>query len=134
MISFSELYSHINELKQVNLAQRRKQALRMKKLAKSAAFKKKVERSKFRVASPEKIRVKAQKLAKKKVLDKYYPNYQNMPMMQKIKIDAIVAQKYGGMINKIATKSLKVIKKNELQKVKDARDTRSNWNYCVYFW
>ena len=124
MITFSELYSHINELKQVNLAQRRKQALRMKKLAKSAAFKKKVERSKFRVASPEKIRVKAQKLAKKKVLDKYYPNYQNMPMMQKIKIDAIVAQKYGGMINKIATKSLKVIKKNELQKVKDARDTR----------
>ena len=124
MISFSELYSHINELKQVNLAQRRKQALRMKKLAKSAAFKKKVERSKFRVASPEKIRVKAQKLAKKKVLDKYYPNYQNMPMMQKIKIDAIVAQKYGGMINKIATKSLKVIKKNELQKVKDARDTK----------
>ena len=124
MISFSELYSHINELKQVNLAQRRKQALRMKKLTKSAAFKKKVERSKFRVASPEKIRVKAQKLAKKKVLDKYYPNYQNMPMMQKIKIDAIVAQKYGGMINKIATKSLKVVKKNELQKVKDARDTR----------
>ena len=124
MISFSELYSHLNELKQVNLAQRRKQALRMKKLAKSAAFKKKVERSKFRVASPEKIRVKAQKLAKKKVLDKYYPNYQNMPMMQKIKIDAIVAQKYGGMINKIATKSLKVVKKNELQKVKDARDTK----------
>ena len=124
MITFSELYSHMNELKQVNLAQRRKQAIRMKKLAKSAAFKKKVERSKLRVASPEKIRVKAQKLAKKKVLDKYYPNYQNMPMMQKIKIDAIVAQKYGGMINKIATKSLKVVKKNELQKVKDARDTR----------
>ena len=121
MISFSELYSHINELKQVNLAQRRKQALRMKKLAKSAAFKKKVERSKFRVASPEKIRVKAQKLAKKKVLDKYYPNYQNMPMMQKIKIDAIVAQKYGGMINKIAQRSAKVVKKKELLKVKQYR-------------
>ena len=124
MITFKELYSNLEELKKVNLAQRRKQAIRMAKLAKSAAFKKKVERSKFRVASPEKIRVKAQKLAKKKVLDKYYPNYQNMPMMQKIKIDAIVAQKYGGMINKIATKSLKVVKKNELQKVKDARDTR----------
>ena len=124
MITFSELYSHMNELKKVNIAQRRKQAIRMKKLAKSAAFKKKVERSKLRVASPEKIRVKAQKLAKKKVLDKYYPNYQDMPMMQKIKIDAIVAQKYGGMINKIATKSLKVVKKNELQKVKDARDAK----------
>ena len=41
MITFSELYSHINELKKVNLAQRKKQALRMKKLAKSSAFKKK---------------------------------------------------------------------------------------------
>ena len=28
------------------------------------------------------------------------------------------------MINKIATKSLKIVKKNELQKVKDARDTK----------
>ena len=46
--------------------------------------------------------------------------------MQKIKIDAIVAQKYGGMINKIATKSLKVVKKNELQKVKDARAAKQN--------
>ena len=118
MILFSELYSHINELKQVNLAQRRKQALRMKKLAKSAAFKKKVERSKFRVASPEKIRVKAQKLAKKKVLAKFYPKYDDMPVVQRVKIDAIVAQKYGPLINKIATKSVKVVKKNELECLK----------------
>ena len=121
MISFSELYSHINELKKVNLAQRKKQALRMKKLAKSSAFKKKVERSKLRVASPDKIRVKAQKLAKQKVLDKFYPKYKDMPMGQRVKIDAIVAQKYGGMINKIAMKSVKVVKKNELIKVKQAR-------------
>ena len=121
MITFSELYSHINELKKVNLAQRKKQALRMKKLAKSSAFKKKVERSKLRVASPDKIRVKAQKLAKQKVLDKFYPKYKDMPMGQRVKIDAIVAQKYGGMINKIAMKSVKVVKKNELLKVKQAR-------------
>ena len=121
MITFSELYSHINELKKVNLAQRKKQALRMKKLAKSSAFKKKVERSKLRVASPDKIRVKAQKLAKQKVLDKFYPKYKDMPMGQRVKIDAIVAQKYGGMINKIAMRSAKVVKKNELIKVKQAR-------------
>ena len=118
MTTFSELYSDINELKKVNLAQRRKQARRMAKLAKSAAFKKKVERSKLRVASPEKIKVKAAKLAKLKVLDKFYPQYKEMPIAQRVKIDQIVAAKYGGMINKIATKSVKVVKKKELLKVK----------------
>ena len=104
MKTFKELYSQIDELKVINKAQRRKQAIRMKKLTQTSAFKKKVERSKLRVASPEKIRVKAQKLAKQKVLDKYFPKYKEMPIAQRVKIDAIVAQKYGGMINKIATK------------------------------
>ena len=121
MITFSELYSNLDELKKVNIAQRRKQAIRMKKLTQTSAFKKKVERSKLRVASPEKIRVKAQKLAKQKVLDKYFPKYKEMPIAQRVKIDAIVAQKYGGMINKIATRSVKVVKKKELEKVKQAR-------------
>ena len=121
MITFKELYSNLDELKKVNLAQRRKQAIRMAKLAKSSAFKKKVERSKLRVASPEKIKVKAAKLAKQKVLDKFYPQYKEMPIAQKVKIDQIVAAKYGGMINKIATKSVKVVKKKELLKVKQAR-------------
>ena len=121
MTTFSELYSDINELKKVNLAQRRKQARRMAKLAQSSAFKKKVERSKLRVASPEKIKVKAAKLAKQKVLDKFYPQYKEMPVQQRVKIDQIVAAKYGGMINKIATKSVKVVKKKELLKVKQAR-------------
>jgi len=126
MITFSELYSDINELKKVNLAQRRKQARRMAKLTKTAGFKKKVERSKLRVASPEKIKVKAAKLAKKKVLDKFYPKYKEMPLQQRVKIDQIVAQKYGGMINKIAMRSVKVVKKNEILKVKKAKMARKN--------
>ena len=121
MITFSELYSDINELKKVNLAQRRKQARRMAKITKTAAFKRKVELSKRRVASPEKIKVKAAKLAKKKVLDKFYPQYKDMPVQQRVKIDQMVAAKYGGMINKIATRSVKVVKKKELEKVKQAR-------------
>ena len=121
MITFSELYSDINELKRVNLAQRRKQARRMAKITKTAAFKRKVELSKRKVASPEKIKVKAAKLAKKKVLDKFYPQYKEMPVQQRVKIDQMVAAKYGGMINKIAMKSVKVVKKNELLKVKQAR-------------
>ena len=121
MITFSELYSDINELKRVNLAQRRKQARRMAKITKTAAFKRKVELSKRRVASPEKIKVKAAKLAKKKVLDKFYPQYKDMPVQQRVKIAQMVAAKYGGMINKIATRSGKVVKKKELEKVKQAR-------------
>ena len=121
MITFKELYSNLEEIKKVDLKQRRKMAIRMKKLAKTASFKKKVERSKLRVASPEKIRVKAAKLAKKKVVDKFYPNYNSMPIQQRVKVDQIIAQKYGGMINKIAMKSVKVVKKNELVKVKQAR-------------
>ncbi len=121
MITFSELYSDINELKRVNLAQRRKQARRMAKITKTAAFKRKVELSKRKVASPEKIKVKAAKLAKKKVLDKFYPQYKNMAVQQRVKIDQIVAAKYGGMINKIAQRSAKVVKKKELLKVKQYR-------------
>ena len=126
MITFLELYSNVNELKTVNLAQRRKQAIRMAKMTKSSSFQMKVARSKLKVASPEKIRVKAQKLAKKKILAKFFPKYNEMPIVQRVKIDAIVAQKYGAMINKIAIKSVKVVKKNELEKVKKAKEAKTN--------
>ena len=126
MITFKELYSNLEELKKVNLAQRRKQAIRMAKLAKSSAFKKKVERSKLRVASPDKIRVKAAKLAKQKVLDKFYPQYKDMPVAQRVKVDQMVNQRYGAMINKIAMKAVKVVKQKELQKVKDARQSKQD--------
>ena len=122
MIKFSELYSQIDELKVISKAQRKKMALRMKKITQSSAFKKKVEKSKLKVASPEKIKVKAAKLAKQKVLDKFYPNYKEMAVAQKVKVDQIVAQKYAGMINKIAMKSVKVVKAKEIAKVRSARD------------
>ena len=122
MIKFSELYSQIDEFKVISKAQRKKMALRMKKITQSSAFKKKVEKSKLKVASPEKIKVKAAKLAKQKVLDKFYPKYNEMAVAQKVKIDQIVAQKYGGMINKIAMKSVKIVKAKEIAKVRSARD------------
>ena len=122
MITFLELYSQIDEFKVINKAQRKKMALRMKKITQSSAFKKKVEKSKLKVASPEKIKVKAAKLAKQKVLDKFYPNYKEMAVAQRVKVDQIVAQKYAGMINKIAMKSVKVVKAKEIAKVRSARD------------
>ena len=126
MIKFSELYSQIDEFKVISKAQRKKMALRMKKITQSSAFKKKVEKSKLKVASPEKIKVKAAKLAKQKVLDKFYPKYNEMPVAQRVKIDQIIAVKYGGMINSIAAKSVKVVKAKEIAKVKSARDAKSD--------
>lgn len=126
MITFLELYSNLNEFKVINKAQRKKMALRMKKITQSSAFKTKVAKSKLKVASPEKIKVKAAKLAKQKVLDKFYPKYKEMPVTQRVKIDQIVAVKYGGMINKIAAKSVKVVKAKEIEKVRVARDNKSD--------
>ena len=76
----------LTEFRVIGRAQRRKIALRMKRLVKSAAFKKKVERSKRKIASVAKQKVKAAKLAKQKVLDKFYPKYKDMALPARVKI------------------------------------------------
>ena len=123
MKQFRDFYNgELSEFRVINKAQRRKMALRLKKLTKSAAFKKKVEKSKLRVASPAKQRVKAAKMAKQTVIDKYYPKYKSMGIPQRIKIDQMIQQKYGGMIAKLTMKLGKVVKKKEIEKVKKARE------------
>ena len=77
----------------------------MKKLVKSSAFKKKVQKSKLRIASPAKQRVKAAKLAKQKVIDKYYPKYKEMGLAQRMKTDQMIQAKYSGMITGLSKKS-----------------------------
>ena len=112
----------LSEFKVINKAQRRKMALRMKKLTKSAAFKKKVEKSKLRIANPAKQRVKAAKMAKQKVIDKYYPQYKEMGIAQRMKTDQMIQAKYSGMITGLTKKLAKVVKKKEVEKVKKARE------------
>ena len=126
MITFSELYSNLDELKKVNLAQRRKQVIRMQRLAKSSAFKKKVEKSKLKVLPPEKLKIKAQKKAKEKIVNKYFPKYKEMDMMGRYRIDQIVATKYGAAITKIATKIMPKMKAMEVEKVKQARQAKQD--------
>jgi hypothetical protein len=126
MIKFSELYSNLDELKKVNLAQRRKQAIRMQRLTKSSAFKKKVEKSKLKVLPPEKLKIKAQKKAKETIINKYFPKYKDMDMMGRYRIDQIVATKYGAAITKIALKIMPKMKAMEVQKVKDARQAKQD--------
>ena len=131
MITFSELYlklseSELTEFKVVTKAQRRKIALRMKKMMKSSAFKTKVAKSKLRIASPEKQKVKAAKKAKRIVLDKYYPKYDSMGVQQRVQIDQKIQQKYGPLIAKLTMKQMKVVKKDEIVKVKKAKEVKQN--------
>ena len=127
MKNFTDFYiGELSEFRVINKAQRRKMALRLKKLTKSAAFKKKVEKSKLRIANPAKQKVKAAKMAKQKVIDKYYPKYKQMGLAQRIKIDQLIQQKYSGMINKLTMKLARVVKKKEIEKVKKARMAKQN--------
>ncbi len=75
----------------------------------------------LRIASPAKIAIKARKLAKKKIVDKFYPNYKKLSPQGRIKIDQKIAAKYSGAIAKIAKRALLTVKKNELIKVKKAK-------------
>ena len=123
MKQFKDFYNgELSEFKVINKAQRKKMALRMKKLTKSASFKKKVEKSKLRIANPAKQRVKAAKMAKQKVIDKYYPNYKEMGLAQRMKTDQMIQAKYSGMITGLTKKLAKVVKAKELEKVKKARE------------
>ena len=123
MKQFTDLYiGELSEFRVINKAQRRKMALRLKKLTKSAAFKKKVQKSKLRVANPAKQRVKAAKMAKQKVIDKYYPKYKEMGLAQRVKTDQLIQTKYSGMIAGLSKKLLKVVAKKEKEKVKKARE------------
>ena len=71
-------------------------------------------------------RVKRAKLAKQKILNKFYPNYKEMGLQQRVRVDQILQQKYGALIDKIGKKSIKIIKKKEILKVKKAIEAKKN--------
>ena len=117
-----QILDELTEFRLIGKAQRRKIARRMAKLVKTAGFKKKVERSKRKIASFAKQKVKAAKLAKQKVIDKYFPTYKSMGLPQRVKIDQKIQQRYGGIVNKLSVKLMKVVKKKEIEKVKKSRE------------
>ena len=119
---FDKILDELTEFRVIGKAARRKIALRMKRLVKTAGFKKKVERSKRKIASFAKQKVKAAKLAKQKILDKYFPTYKSMGLPQRVKVDQKIQQRYGGMINKLSVKLMRVVKKKEIEKVKKSRE------------
>ena len=125
MKAFKELRSEVDKLTEfrfVNKAQRKKMKLRMQRLAKSGAFQAKKARAMKRMPDAAKLMVQAKRAAKKVILKKFYPKYNEMSMMAKIKIDQVVATKYGTMIDKIAKKQIPKMKKAAMARVKAAKE------------
>ena len=123
MKQFKDYYNgELHEFRAINKAQRKKMAIRLKKLTQSSAFKKKVERSKLRVANPAKQRLKAAKMAKQKIINKFFPKYKEMGLAQRMKTDQMIQAKYSGMITALTKKLAKVVKAKEIAKVKKARE------------
>ena len=117
MKTFSEF---INE-RVVSVAQRKKQARRMAKMARSPAIQAKKRKAMLRMRNPSKLAQVARKKTIQAFRDKFYPQYQNSSLQQRVKIDQIVMAKYGKKIDKIAKKMLIKLKKKELERVKIAR-------------
>ena len=117
MKTFSEF---INE-KVVSVVQRKKQARRMAKMAKSSSFKAKKKKAMLKMRNPAKLAIAARKKTVQSFRDKFYPSYDDMSLQQKVKIDQLITVKYGKKIDKIAKKMVIGLKKKELERVKTAR-------------
>ena len=121
MITFKDLIEKL-----VNVAQRKKQARRMAKLAKSPAFLFKKKKAMLRMRNPAKLAQAARKKTIQMYRDKFYPQYKSASIQQKVKIDQLIMAKYGKKIDKISKKMAIKLKKQELQRIKKARENQSN--------
>ena len=117
MKRFSDLYEKV-----VNVVQRKKMARRMAKMAKSKAFQFKKQRAMLRVRNPAKLALVARKKTIQVYRDKMYPNYKDMPLPQRVKVDQLITQKYGAKIDKIAKKMAMKLKKAEVERIKKAKE------------
>ena len=128
MKKFKELTSEIEEavIKRLDLAKLRKrsreQSIRMRRLMKNPAYKKKVELKKKRMKSAPELLVRAQKQARDMVRKKFSPKYDEMGREGKAKINQVVSLKHGAKIAKIAKKLLPRVKIQSRELVKRARE------------
>ena len=113
-------FSELNE-KRVDIAQRRKQARRMRMLSKQTAFKMKKKRTLMRVRNTAKLHRAARKQTIKKFRKQMYPKFDDMSMMAKIKADQIVMKRFGKRIDKVAKRATIKLRQAEPERVKKFR-------------
>jgi hypothetical protein len=121
MKTFKELSEKL-----VNVSQRKKQARRMAKLARSPAFQFKKKKAMLKMRNPAKLHMAARKKTIQIFRDKFYPSYDEMPIQQKVMVDQRLMAKYGSKIDKISKKVAMKLKKQELERIKQARKNQSD--------
>ena len=117
MKTFSEF---INE-RVMSVTQRKKAARRMAKIARSPATQAKRKKAMLKMRNPAKLTMVARKKTIQAFRDKFYPQYDDSSLQQRVKIDQIIMVKYGKKIDKLAKKMVMKLKKKELERVKAAR-------------
>ena len=120
MKKFKELYEV------ASVVQRKKMARRMAKIARSPATQMKKQRGKLKMRNPAKLAILARKKTIQSFRDKFYPGYGEMSLQQRVKVDQMVMQKYGKKIDKISKKAAKILQKQEVERVKKAKEAQKN--------
>ena len=123
MKTFSEFISEAPRV--VSVSQRRKQARRMAKIARSAVVQAKKKRARLKTRSTAKLAQLARKQTIQKFRDKFYPQYNDASLQQRVKIDQMIMAKHGQKIDKVAKKALVQLRKKELERVKQARAAKN---------
>ena len=117
MKTFSEF---INE-KVMSVVQRKKAARRMAKIARSPATQAKRKKAMLKMRNPAKLAMVARKTTIQAFRDKFFPQYDDSSLQQRVKIAQMIMAKYGKKIDKLAKKMVMVLKKKELERVIAAR-------------
>ena len=123
MKTFSEFISEAPRV--VSVSQRKKQARRMAKIARSAVVQAKKKRARLKTRSTAKLAQLARKQTIQKFRDKFYPQYNDASLQQRVKIDQMIMAKHGQKIDKVAKKALVQLRKKELERVKQARAAKN---------
>ena len=89
----------------------------MSKLAKSSAFQAKKKRTLMRIRGSVKLLAAAKKKTVMAFRKKLYPGYVDMSMPQKVKADQVVLQRFGPKIDKVAKKTARKMKAQEVKRI-----------------
>ena len=116
----------INFYEVMGLKQRKKMARRMAKMAKSSITQFKKKKAALKMRNPAKLAQVARKKATNMMGLKFYPSYKDMAIAQKVKVDQMIMQKYGKKIAKIAKKLAMKLQKQEIERVKKAREAQKS--------
>tara|TARA_R110000823_G_scaffold117496_1_gene240972 strand:+ start:19 stop:387 length:369 start_codon:yes stop_codon:yes gene_type:complete len=121
MKKFRDFYEAV-----ASVVQRKKMQRRMAKMAKSPVIQLKKQRARLKMRSPAKLAILARKKTIQSFRDKFYPGYGEMSLQQRVKVDQMVMQKYGKKIDKISKKAAKILQKQEVERIKKAKEAQKD--------